>query len=46
MLAREPFKMITVNKSAVDYYRKRSEQTVQIHKTGVLYNQDIRAINS
>ena len=42
----EPFKVITVDKSAVDYYRKLSELTVQIHKIGVLYNQAVRAINS
>ena len=42
----EPFKVITVDKSAVDYYRKLSELTAQIHKIGVLYNQAVRAINS
>ncbi len=42
----ESFKMITVDKSAVEYYRKLSEQTAQIHKIGVLYNQTVRAINS
>ena len=42
----EPFKVITVDKSAVDYYRKLSELTGQIHKIGVLYNQAVRAINA
>ncbi|MDD2477332.1 MAG: hypothetical protein PHI32_15645 [Dysgonamonadaceae bacterium] len=42
----EEFKVITVNKSAVDYHRKLSELTAQIHKIGVLYNQVVRIINS
>ena len=42
----EHFKVITVDKSAVEYYRKLSELTAQIHKIGVLYNQIVRAINS
>ena len=42
----EHFKVITVDKSAVEYYRKLSELTAQIHKIGVLYNQTVRAINS
>ena len=42
----EHFKVITVDKSAVEYYRKLSELTAQIHKIGVLYNQAVRAINS
>ena len=42
----EPFKVITVDKSAVEYYRKLSELTAQIHKIGVLYNQTVRTINS
>ena len=42
----EHFKVITVDKSAVEYYRKLSELTAQIHKIGVLYNQTMRAINS
>ena len=42
----ESFKVITVYKSAVEYYRKLSELTAQIHKIGVLYNQTVRAINS
>ena len=42
----ESFKVITVDKSAVEYYRKLSELTAQIHKIGVLYNQVVRAINA
>ena len=42
----EHFKVITVDKYAVEYYRKLSELTAQIHKIGVLYNQAVRAINS
>ena len=42
----EHLKVITVDKSAVEYYRKLSELTAQIHKIGVLYNQAVRAINS
>ena len=42
----ESFKVITVDKFAVEYYRKLSELTAQIHKIGVLYNQIVRAINS
>lgn len=42
----DSFKVITVDKSAVEYYRKLSELTAQIHKIGVLYNQTVRAINS
>lgn len=42
----ESFKVITVDKTAVEYYRKLSAITAQIHKIGVLYNQAVRAINS
>lgn len=42
----EHFKVITVDKSAMEYYRKLSDLTAQIHKIGVLYNQAVRAINS
>lgn len=42
----ESFKVITVDKSAIEYYRKLSELTAQTHKIGVLYNQAVRAINS
>ena len=36
------FKVITVDKSAVEYHRKLSELTVQVHKIGVNYNQVVR----
>ena len=42
----DSFKVIMVDKSTVEYYRKLSELTAQIHKIGVLYNQAVRAINS
>ncbi|MCI7069842.1 MAG: hypothetical protein MR982_02525 [Bacteroides pyogenes] len=42
----ESFKVITVDKTAVEYYRKLSAITAQIHKIGVLYNQAVRSINS
>lgn len=42
----DSFKIITVDKFAVEYYRKLSELTAQIHKIGVLYNQVVRAINA
>ena len=42
----DSFKVIMVDKSTVEYYRKLSELTAQIHKIGVLYNQVVRAINS
>ena len=42
----ESFKIITVDKSAVEYYRKLSQLTAQIHKIGILYNQIVKAINS
>ena len=42
----ESFKVITVDKSAVDYYRKLSELIAENHRIGVLYNQTVRAINS
>lgn len=42
----DSFKIITVDKSAVEYYRKLSELAAQIHKIGVLYNQVVRAINA
>ena len=38
----ESFKVITVDKSAVDYHRKLSELTAQVHKIGVNYNQVVR----
>ena len=42
----ESFKIITVDKSAVEYYQKLSQLTAQIHKIGILYNQTVKAINS
>ncbi len=33
----ESLKVITVDKSAVEYYRKLSELTAQIHKIGILF---------
>ena len=38
----EHFKVITVDKSAVEYYRKLSELTAQVHKIGTNYNQLVR----
>ena len=38
----EHFKVITVDKSAVEYHRKLSELTAQVHKIGVNYNQVVR----
>ena len=38
----EHFKVITVDKSAVEYYRKLSELTAQVHKIGINYNQVVR----
>lgn len=42
----ESFKVITVDKSAIEYYRKLSQLTAQIHKIGILYNQTVKSINS
>ena len=41
----EHFKVITVDKSAVEYYRKLSELTVQVHKIGTNYNQVVRLMH-
>lgn len=41
-----PFKVITVDKSTVDFCSKLTEVNGQIRKIGVLYNQTVRAINS
>ena len=38
----EQCKVITVDKSAVEYYRKLSELTAQVYKIGVNYNQVVR----
>lgn len=42
----KPFKVITVDKSAVDFCNRLTEINAQIRKIGVLYNQTVRAINS
>ena len=42
----EEFKVISVDKSAVEYYQKLSEFTAQLHKIGFLYNQAVRALNT
>ncbi|ATV32125.1 plasmid mobilization protein [Prevotella intermedia] len=41
----EHFKVITVDKSAVEYYRKLSELTAQIYKIGTNYNQVVRLMH-
>lgn len=41
----ESFKVIMVDKSAVEYYRKLSELTAQVHKIGTNYNQMVRLIH-
>ena len=40
------FKIITEDKSTVEYYRKLSNITALIQKIGILYNQTVKAINS
>ena len=42
----ESFKIITVDKATVEYYRKLSNITALIQKIGILYNQTVKAINS
>ena len=42
----EEFKVISVDKSAVEYNRKLSEFTAQLHKIGILYNQAVHALNT
>ena len=41
----EQFKVITVDKSAVEYHRKLSDLTAQVHKIGVNYNQVVRLMH-
>ena len=41
----EHFKVITVDKSAVEYYRKLSELTAQVHKIGTNYNHVVRLMH-
>ena len=40
----ESFKVITVDKSAIEYYRKLSSLTDEVHKIGVNYNQLVRIL--
>lgn len=40
------FKVITTDKSTVDFYYRLTEVNAQIRKIGLLYNQTVRAINS
>ena len=42
----ESFKVITVDKSAVEYYRKLSSLSAQVHKIGVNYNQLVRILHT
>ena len=42
ILSGEHFMVITVDKSAVEYHRKLSELTAQVHKIGTNYNQIVR----
>ena len=41
----ESFKVITVDKSAVEYYRKLYELTPQVHRIGINYNQVVRLMH-
>ena len=41
----ESFKVIMVDKSAVEYHRKLSELTAQVHKIGVNYNQVVQLMH-
>lgn len=41
----EHFKVITVDKSAVEYMRKLSELTAEVHRIGVNYNQVVRLMH-
>ena len=40
----ESFKVITVDRFAVEYHRKLSELTAQVHKIGANYNQVVRLV--
>lgn len=42
----QPFKVITIDKSSVDFCNRLTETNAQIRKIGVLYNQTVKAINS
>ena len=41
----EHFKVIMVDKSAVDYYRKLTELTAEVHRIGVNYNQVVKLLH-
>ncbi|KGN95885.1 plasmid mobilization protein [Porphyromonas crevioricanis] len=41
----EHFKVITVDKSAVEYYRKLTEIAAEVHKIGVNYNQVVHCLH-
>ena len=41
----EQVKVITVDRSVVEYHRKLSELTVQVHKIGTNYNQVVRLMH-
>ncbi len=41
----EHFKVIMVDKSAVEYYYKLSDLTAQVHKIGVNYNQVVQLMH-
>ena len=41
----ESFKVIMVDKSAVEYNRKLSELTAEIHRIGVNYNQVVKLLH-
>lgn len=42
----QPFKVIIIDKSSVDFCTRLTETNAQIRKIGVLYNQTVKAINS
>ena len=42
----QPFKVITIDKSSVDFCTRLTETKAQIRKIGVHYNQTVKAINS
>ena len=41
----ESFKVITVDRSTVEYHRKLSELAVQVHKIGTNYNQVVQLMH-
>lgn len=44
-LLEESFKVVTVDSSLVDYLNKLDELIVAVNKTGVLYNQSVKAMH-